>query len=40
MAMGDGCKKVFLVRYSIVVLGSSYVHGGSMLALLVVSNSV
>ena len=39
MAMGNGCKKVFLVRYSIVVVGSS-VHGGSRLALLVVSNSL
>jgi hypothetical protein len=33
MAMGDGLKKFFLVRYSIVVVGSS-VHGGSRLALL------
>ena len=40
MAMGDGYKNFFLVRYSIVVLGSSSVHGGSRLALLLVSNSV
>ena len=33
LAMGDGFKKFFLIRYSILVVGSS-VHGGSRLALL------